>query len=53
MQLQYEGLDEIEPMLQSDIDIYYSVKIEKINEIIKKVNILIFLANRELGNGGK
>ena len=46
--LQHGGLSEIEYMLTSVIDIFYSVKIEKINEIIKKVNILVRLANQEL-----
>jgi len=46
--IQHGGLSKIEPMPMSDIDIFYNVEIEKINEIIEKVNILISLANLEL-----
>jgi len=48
MPLQHEGLNEIEYMPMSDIDIFYDAKIEKINEIIEKVNILILLTNQKL-----
>ena len=50
MFIQHGGLSKIEPMPMpmSDIDIFYDVEIEKINEIIEKVNILISLANLEL-----
>ena len=53
MFLHQEDLDELEYMIMTEVSVFYDAEIEKINDIVEKVNLLLTLTNQNLKDKGE